>query len=84
MKKIALIALGAALALSACTSPSDADRVLRQQGYTNVSTGGYAWMSCGEDDSVRTRFTATAPNGEPVNGAVCGGLLFKNNTVRLD
>lgn len=85
MKKLltALVA-GVALAMSACTSPETADRVLRQQGYSDVKAEGYAWLSCGKDDSVRTAFSAKAPNGDRVTGAVCGGLLFKNNTVRLD
>lgn len=82
MKK--LFVMAAILSLTACTNAQDAERVLRQQGYADIRTTGYAWLSCGKDDKVRTGFTAIAPNGERVSGAVCGGLFFKNNTIRLD
>lgn len=86
MRRVLLTAaaLIASFAVVGCTNKPDAERVLRQQGYSEIDAGGYAWLSCSKDDSVRTSFTAKAPNGEQVSGAVCGGLLFKNNTVRLD
>lgn len=77
-------ALLSSVLVAGCTDAPSTERVLRQQGYTEVTTTGYGFLGCGKDDTVRTGFAATAPNGERVTGTVCGGLLFKNNTVRLD
>ncbi len=81
MKKLLLI--GVLALTAACTSPDTATRVLAQAGYTNIQIEGYAFFSCSEDDTFKTAFTATAPNGAQVSGAVCGGWL-KGNTIRLD
>lgn len=78
-----LLCLAIAAALAGCTSQSDAHRALTAAGYTNVELGGFAWLSCSEDDQFRTRFRATGPNGQPATGAVCGGW-FKGSTIRLD
>ena len=72
-----------ACALAACTRPEAAERTLRQQGYTHIGMGGFAFWGCGKDDTFKTKFTANAPNGEPVSGVVCEGWL-KGRTVRLD
>jgi hypothetical protein len=69
--------------LTACTSPVDARRVLEQQGYTEVKTGGYGWFTCDEKDTFSTKFTAKSPNGTYVSGVVCSGLL-KGNTIRFN
>ena len=61
-----------ALAAAACTEAYDAKRVLEGAGYTDISTGGYAWTGCGSQ--LATRFTATGPSGRPVSGAVCNSL----------
>jgi len=68
--------------IAACTTPNKAEEVLLQQGYTDIETKGYAPFACSEDDTFATRFTARAPNGEDVSGAVCCGVL-KRCTVRL-
>lgn len=67
----------------ACTDTASTQNVLEQQGYTNIEAGGYAYFECSQDDQYATRFTATAPNGSKVSGAVCGGF-FKGNTPRFD
>lgn len=79
MKKIAAMLIG--LALAGCTDVPGAERALRQAGYKNVTITGYSMFSCGKDDGWSTGFTATAPNGERVTGAVCAGLM-KGNTIR--
>lgn len=82
MKNVLLtVTLG--LAVSACTSPDSAKRVLEAQGYTNIKTGGYALWACSEDDAFATKFTATSVSGNTVTGAVCSGW-FKGNTIRVD
>jgi hypothetical protein len=68
---------------ASCTHPSEAQRVLQEQGYTNIETGGYAWFSCGEGDHYQTKFTATSPSGHRVIGVVCSGLLLKSTTIRF-
>lgn len=81
--KTLLLAL---LFLFAC---SDADRtveVLEDQGYTNITTNGHAWLGCAGDDHFCTAFEATGPSGRRVTGVVgCGwGWGFgKSCTLRI-
>lgn len=70
--------------LASCTDAENATRVLELNGFTEVRTTGYAWLSCSEKDSVKTGFVARAPNGQITKGAVCSGLLFKNSTIRFE
>lgn len=81
MKKI--ITIVALVALSACTNVDKTVSTLTAAGYTNITTQGYDWWLCGEDDTFHTKFTATGPTGLKVSGAVCSGV-FKGNTVRFD
>lgn len=66
-----------------CTRPDAANRLLQQQGFSNVEITGWRPFMAGKDDTVSTGFEATAPNGERVSGAVTGGF-FKGSTVRFD
>lgn len=70
--------------ISGCTDPDNARRILLQNGYTDIKITGYNIYSCSEDDSVHTGFSAKSPNGTIVEGTVCGGLLFKNSTIRFE
>ena len=67
-------------------TPSRQERVLVQQGYTNIQMTGVPMWGCSEDDSMiaSSNFTATAPSGDNVDGTVCCGLVFKGCTVRFD
>jgi prepilin-type N-terminal cleavage/methylation domain-containing protein len=62
-----------------------ANRILSQQGYKDIVLKGWRPFKCSSSDSMffTDAFTATAPNGDKVSGAVCGNL-FKSHTVRLD
>ena len=60
-----------------------AENALKGLGFTNISTGGYGWFSCG-NDFYQTKFTAINPQGLAVSGTVCSGFFFKNSTVRFD
>jgi hypothetical protein len=82
MKKLFVAAI-AVLAVTGCTRPGLAERVLTEQGYTNVDAGGYGFFSCSEDDVFKTNFEATSPAGKRVKGTVCSGW-FKGATIRLD
>jgi hypothetical protein len=81
MKKVMMLAV--LVVLSGCTRPDHTRALLESQGYTDVDAGGYSYFGCSEDDFFRTKFTATAPNGQPVKGVVCKGV-FKGATVRFD
>lgn len=72
-----------AVLAAGCTSQSDAQRALSNAGYTDIQAGGYDWFACGKDDFYSTKFTAKNPAGQPVNGVVCSGLLFKSATIRF-
>lgn len=90
-KDMWLLALLLAVAVStpACmmTDEQGASHALRVNGYKDVTLTGYAWGECSDSDGSCTGFSATAPNGEHVEGAVgCGLSLFgprKGCTIRL-
>lgn len=81
MKKF-LLALAVVAGLGACTDKSNAQRILSQQGYTEIQLGGYAFGACSEDDTYATSFRAKSPAGIFVEGAVCSGW-FKGGTIRF-
>lgn len=82
MKKM-LIYFLVVLILSGCTNNDDTVKTLRQAGYTNIQTHGYAFFACSKDDFSATEFTAITQNGVQASGAVCCGLIFKNCTIRF-
>lgn len=81
VKRLILVA---ALILSGCTDPSNATRILEDNGYSQVQITGYNWMACSKDDTYHTGFTAVAPGGRHVSGTVCAGVFFKNSTIRFE
>ena len=81
MKKLALLLI---LLATGCTDPDGAVKVLSDNGFTNIKTGGYAWMLCSsKDDAYATEFSATSPIGNSVKGAVCKGF-WKGSTIRFE
>lgn len=68
---------------AACSSPEDARRALNGAGYSKISTHGYDFFACGQDDFYHTKFSATNMQGKRVSGVVCSGLLFKSATIRF-
>lgn len=81
MKRL-LIAV-ALLAAVGCTDQKTARRVLEDQGYTEVSVGGFDAFGCSDDDTYATKFTATSPNGKRISGVVCSSQFLKGSTVRF-
>lgn len=77
---VVMVFIGGLALVKGCSDGPAAEAVLRSQGYTEVRTGGWTW-SCG-DDSQCTSFTAKAPGGARVEGAVGCGWLVKGCTVR--
>ena len=80
---VAMAAIAILISTGGCTRAGLAERVLTEQGYTNIEAGGYGWLSCSEDDAFKTNFEAIAPNGKRVTGTVCSGW-FKGATIRFD
>lgn len=80
MKKVILVAF---VFLTACTNEKEASRVLKMNGYSNITYTGYQWFSCSKGDFYNTGFVATNPTGLEVSGTVCSGLLFKSSTIRF-
>jgi hypothetical protein len=86
LTKVAICAIGIAIAFLlpfGCTQPTEAERVLRQSGYTQIEITGWRPFAAGEDDTYSTGFKARSPSGETVTGAVTAGIL-KGSTIRLD
>lgn len=76
-----LIAFFLMFAMCSCTDEDTTREVLQKQGFTDIKTEGYALMSCSDDDTFKTKFTAKNPNGVYVSGVVCCGIM-KSCTVR--
>lgn len=73
--------------VQACeVDPDEFNRVLEDEGYTNIQSTGYDAFACSDDDQLSSGFTATRrmPDGttRAVSGTVCCGLFFKNCTIR--
>jgi hypothetical protein len=81
--------------LAGCTSETDAQRVLTDQGYVDIRFTGYRAFICGDDYTFHTGFEADTnvitvdKDGKQaivkhhVTGAVCSGWL-KGNSIKLD
>lgn len=56
------------------TNPDNAKSLLQENGFTNVTVGGYAW---GREGWNQTKFIATNCSGKPVHGYV--GYFFSKS-----
>lgn len=65
-----------------CTDRPATERILRDNGYTDIEITGYAAWMAADDDMTSTGFRAKSPSGHVVEGAVTGGGL-KGYTIRL-
>lgn len=63
MKRI-LIAVAFVLFIGGCTDNDNAQRILSQNGYTNISMTGYNFFSCSESDFYHSGFRALSPDGK--------------------
>ena len=68
------------LLLSACTDGPGAVKALMNAGYLNITIIGYGFPACGISS---TRFHAVSPDGEPVDGVVCGEEIRITNTIQI-
>jgi hypothetical protein len=82
MKRL-LLAAACILSLAGCSDPPGATDTLSSAGYKDIKTTGYSFFGCGEDDFYHTGFTALGLDGVRIRGAVCGGLFFKGDTIRV-
>lgn len=57
---------------------------LKVQGFKNIKEESYPWFCCSEEDNIlfSTGFSAETPEGEVVEGCMCGGF-FKGVTIRF-
>jgi len=79
MRKFCIVLLAV---FAGCTSVDRTKETLEKSGYHDIHVGGFAPFSCGEDDTFRTKFRATNPTEQKVEGVVCCGVL-KGCTVRF-
>lgn len=82
MKRFMLLSFLLCLTITGCTNTVKAQRILEQNGYTNVQMTGYDPFMCSEGDDFSDGFTATSPKGMQVEGAVCSGIM-KGATIRF-
>ncbi len=66
-----------------CTDEASSYRVLKSAGYSDVQLTGWSPFACSKDDQFETGFRAKGPTGQPVEGTVCCGLVFKACTIRF-
>ncbi len=81
-KKLVIIAL-TLLALTGCTRSDEATKVLKANGYTDITITGWRPFMAGKDEAFSTGFQAKSPSGTVVTGAVTSGFL-KGSTIRFD
>ena len=77
-----LIVLALVLTAVGCTRSDHSRKVLDDNGYTDIQMTGFAVWMCGRDDNFADGFTAKAPNGRTVEGAVCSAW-GKGATIRF-
>jgi hypothetical protein len=76
------VAIPACITISLYFSDDGEIKALESNGFKDIKMGGWAPMSCGNDDASSKSFTATNSAGKRVNGVVCCGW-FKSCTVRF-
>lgn len=81
MKKIIIIL--SIFLLSACTDEETAQRVLEENGFTDIKLTGHKSWCCAKDDHMSTGFTAKTLSGKTVSGCVCNSW-GKGATIRFE
>lgn len=71
------------LTLMGCTDAPKAERILREQGYSNITITGWRFGGCSNRDTFATGFKALSPVGRKCSGTVCSDW-FKGTTIRFD
>lgn len=82
MKKLGVALVG--LLLGCTVSDETLKRVVESNGLHDVQRAGWAPLSCGRGDGLRSHFTAKTAQGKVVRGTVCCGRIFKDCTVRYE
>ncbi len=83
--KMTAVLLVLSLSILSCQSTDNYKKgklQLKNMGYTNVKSQGYALFCCSENDIYSTHFTAKDKQGKTVEGCICSGLT-KGITVRF-
>lgn len=74
------------IGLTSCSSNKDFEkgqRILEQQGYTDVTNTGYSMFCCSDQEEYSTGFECKDRNGNTVKGCFCSAFL-KGITVRFE
>jgi len=79
----AIVMIAFLYALSGCTAPASAKRILEADGFTDVQITGYNFFACSKEDWFHTGFVAKRGD-KTVSGTVCAGLIFRNSTIRFE
>jgi len=79
MKKFIFLIM---LFVSSCSDSQTATRILKEQGFKNITITGYDFFTCGSEDFYSTGFIAYK-NGVKIEGAVCSGFIYKGTTIRF-
>lgn len=83
-RPLAVLTLLFLLLIESCTNYSSSERVLSEQGYTDIQMLGYEPFMCGKDDMFADGFTAVHPTTKKrVKGVVCSSLM-KGSTIRYE
>ena len=77
-----LIAVLVIISLSGCTDKETTERILKNDGFSNITITGYNFFACSKDDIYHTGFIAKKGD-KKIEGTVCSGLIFKNSTIRF-
>jgi hypothetical protein len=80
-KFILVASIALVILMNGCTNRTEADRVLRTEGFSDINYTGYDLFKCAQDDWYHTGFIAKNRNGIIVKGTVCSGLI-KGATIR--
>ena len=84
MKKISLgLLIVSILFFFGCADKESAEKILKKEGYTNITITGYNFFECNSGDKESTGFIAQK-NGKVVEGTICEGMLLKNYTIKLN
>lgn len=72
-----------AFAIIPKTDNEKATRILRDNGYTDISLTGWRPLMASKGEITATGFKATSPTGHRVSGAVTAGF-YKGSTIRFE
>ena len=80
--KIVLFTIILTLSFLGCTDRESSEKILKKEGYRNITITGYNFFECNNNDKGSTGFVAEK-NGKIVEGTVCSAMLLKSYSIKL-